>query len=66
MSQPRTDLSGAWTAPRAYYTDTPTHRIAVFDYDREAGLTGRRPFAEIPAEIGGPGGLTVDEQGSDE
>jgi sugar lactone lactonase YvrE len=48
---------------RAYYNDTATHRIAVFDYDREAGLTGRRPFAEIPAEIGRPDGLTVDEQG---
>jgi sugar lactone lactonase YvrE len=48
---------------RAYYNDTPTHRIAVFDYDREAGLTGRRPFAEIPPEIGRPDGLTVDEQG---
>jgi sugar lactone lactonase YvrE len=48
---------------RAYYNDTPTHRITVFDYDRESGLTGRRPFAEIPAEIGRPDGLTVDEQG---
>jgi sugar lactone lactonase YvrE len=48
---------------RAYYNDTPTHRIAVFDYDRESGLTRRRPFAEIPAEIGRPDGLTVDQQG---
>jgi sugar lactone lactonase YvrE len=47
----------------AYYNDTPTHRIDVFDYDGESGLTGRRPFAEIPAEAGGPDGLTVDEQG---
>jgi sugar lactone lactonase YvrE len=48
---------------RAYYNDTPTHRIDVFDYDGESGLTGRRPFAEIPAEAGGPDGLTVDEEG---
>jgi sugar lactone lactonase YvrE len=48
---------------RAYYNDTPTHRIDVFDYDGESGLTRRRPFAEIPAEVGGPDGLTVDEQG---
>ena len=48
---------------RAYYDDTPTHRIAVFDYDRESGLTGLRPFAEIPPEAGRPDGLTVDAQG---
>jgi sugar lactone lactonase YvrE len=48
---------------RAYYNDTPTQRVDVFDYDGESGLTGRRPFAEIPAEAGGPDGLTVDEEG---
>ena len=48
---------------RAYYDDTPTNRIAVFDYDRESGLTGLRPFAEIPPEAGHPDGLTVDAQG---
>ena len=48
---------------RAYYNDTPTQRIDVFDYDGESGLTGRRPFAEVPAEAGGPDGLTVDEEG---
>ena len=47
----------------AYYNDTATHRIDVFDYDGESGLTGRRPFAEVPAEAGGPDGLTVDEEG---
>jgi sugar lactone lactonase YvrE len=47
----------------AYYNDTPTQRVDVFDYDGESGLTGRRPFAEIPAEAGGPDGLTVDEEG---
>ena len=47
----------------AYYNDTATHQISVFDYDGEAGLTGRRPFVEIPAQAGGPDGLTVDEEG---
>jgi sugar lactone lactonase YvrE len=47
----------------AYYNDTPTQRVDVFDYDGESGLTGRRPFAEIPAEAGGPDGLTVDDEG---
>lgn len=45
----------------AYYNDTDTFRVDVFDYDRDAGLTGRRPFVEIhPAR---PDGLTVDAEG---
>src|ERR687893_272917 len=47
----------------AYYNDTPTQRIDVFDYARESGLSGRRTFAEVPAEAGRPDGLTVDEEG---
>jgi sugar lactone lactonase YvrE len=47
----------------AYYNDTPTHRISVFDYDTEAGLTGRRTFVEIP-DGGSPDGLTVDGEGA--
>ena len=44
----------------AYYNDTPTSRISVFDYDGEAGLTGRRTFTEVD---GKPDGLTVDAEG---
>jgi sugar lactone lactonase YvrE len=44
----------------AYYNDTPTSRISVFDYDGEAGLTGRRTFTEVD---GNPDGLTVDAEG---
>lgn len=47
---------------RAYYDDTPTSRIDVFDYDPGRGLHGRRPFAVIP-DGGLPDGLTVDEHG---
>ncbi|HVH94034.1 MAG TPA: SMP-30/gluconolactonase/LRE family protein [Nocardioidaceae bacterium] len=47
---------------RAFYNDTPTHRISVFDYDSDAGLTNRRTFAELP-EGGSPDGLTVDSEG---
>ena len=46
----------------AYYNDTATHRIDVFDYDREAGLTGRRPFVELDGSES-PDGLTVDSEG---
>jgi sugar lactone lactonase YvrE len=48
---------------RAYYNDTPTYRISVFDYDSETGLTGRRPFVDLSPEAKRPDGLTVDEQG---
>jgi sugar lactone lactonase YvrE len=46
----------------AYYDDTATGRVDVFDYDLAAGLTGRRPFVELD---GGerPDGLTVDSEG---
>lgn len=47
---------------RAYYNDTPTHRISVFDYGAQSGLTNRRTFAEIPDD-GNPDGLTVDSEG---
>ena len=49
---------------RAYYTDTATHCISVFDYDGEAGLTGRRLFVDLSAEGKRPDGLTVDAQGA--
>jgi sugar lactone lactonase YvrE len=44
----------------AYHNDTATHTIAVYDYDREASLTGRRVFAALEYR---PDGLTVDAQG---
>lgn len=47
----------------AYYVDTPTHEISIFDYDRELGLTGRRTFVSIDPELGSPDGLTVDSEG---
>ena len=53
-----------WTpdGSAAYYNDTATGQVAVFDYDREAGLTNRRTFVEIP-DGGRPDGLTVDSAG---
>jgi sugar lactone lactonase YvrE len=45
---------------RAYYNDTATRAISVFDYDFTAGLTRRRSFAAVE---GSPDGLTVDAEG---
>ncbi len=47
----------------AYYNDTATHSISVFEYDRDSGLHARRVFASIPGEAGRPDGLTVDAEG---
>ena len=46
----------------AYYDDTATGRIDVFDYETATGLTGRRPFVEL-TENERPDGLTVDSEG---
>ena len=47
---------------RAYYDDTATGRVDVFDYDSVTGLTGRRPFVEL-GDGERPDGLTVDAEG---
>lgn len=47
----------------AYYADTVTGRIDVFDAV-DGSLADRRPFVEIPAEHGMPDGLCVAADGS--
>ncbi len=47
----------------AYYSDTPTLRVTVFDYERGRGLVAPRTFVEIPEAAGRPDGLTVDADG---
>ena len=42
----------------AYYNDTDTFGVDVFDYDGETGLSGRRRFVELGEAR--PDGLTVD------
>ena len=49
---------------RAYYNDTATSRIDVFDYTRKTGLTDRRPFVDVSGEGLRPDGLTVDREGA--
>ncbi|WP_029265582.1 MULTISPECIES: SMP-30/gluconolactonase/LRE family protein [unclassified Microbacterium] len=64
---PRATISngiGFWPdGRRAYYVDTATHRIDVFDVS-EGDLRGRRAFVVIPEEQGSPDGLTVAADGS--
>lgn len=53
-----------WTkdGSRAYYNDTATYSVSVFDYDSQAGLINRRVFVDLSAEGKRADGLTVDEQ----
>jgi sugar lactone lactonase YvrE len=44
----------------AYYNDTATGQVDVFDYSRADGLTNRRRFVNTEAR---PDGLTVDAEG---
>jgi sugar lactone lactonase YvrE len=47
----------------AYYIDSETRRVDVFDWDESDGLTRRRPFVRFEPEDGDPDGLTVDAEG---
>lgn len=47
----------------AYYNDTPTGEVAVFDYTPDAGLRNRRSLTSIDEEAGRPDGLCVDAEG---
>ena len=55
----------AWTpdGTRAYYNDTPTGRIDLFDVDAAGELADRRPFVRIEPTDGAPDGLTLDADG---
>lgn len=47
-----------------YYIDTPTRRVAAFDYDLANGtLRNRRIALDIPAVLGYPDGMTIDAEG---
>lgn len=46
----------------AYYNDTETFQVDVFDYDFARGLHNRRRFVDVTG-LGAPDGLTVDSEG---
>ena len=48
---------------QAYYADTATGRVDVFDVS-DGELVGRRPLVAIPSEVGAPDGLCIDHDGN--
>jgi sugar lactone lactonase YvrE len=48
---------------KAYYNDTATERISIFDYEFKSGLTNQRVFVDLAPEGKRPDGLTVDAEG---
>jgi sugar lactone lactonase YvrE len=55
----------AWSPSghRAYYIDSATQRVDVFDVDDTGELCDRRPLMVIDERIGTPDGMTVDADG---
>lgn len=47
----------------AYYIDTETYAISMFEWNAEAGLHNRRVFADLRDEQLRPDGLTLDTEG---
>lgn len=49
---------------KMYYIDSPLNTVDVFDYDDETGtVSNRRIAVKIPGDIGGPDGMTIDDEG---
>jgi len=47
-----------------YFTDLALSRIDQFDFEPDTGtVSNRRPFVEIPLDVGYPDGLIVDAEG---
>lgn len=56
----------AWTPDQQtmYFIDSPTQRVVAFPFDLETGTLGEpRTVIEVPPSMGGPDGMTIDEEG---
>lgn len=56
----------AWTADAKtfYFIDTPTRQIGEYAYDADSGeVQFRRVAVEVPAELGYPDGMCIDQEG---
>src|SRR5699024_7131844 len=47
-----------------YYIDTPTHQVVAYDFNVEHGtISNKRVVVKIPHNMGGPDGMTADNEG---
>lgn len=47
-----------------YFIDSPTGRVVAFDFDAFSGeISNQRTVIVVPEEMGGPDGMTIDEEG---
>jgi sugar lactone lactonase YvrE len=47
-----------------FYIDSPTQRVDAFDVDPASGaISNRQTVVEIPATVGVPDGMTIDDMG---
>lgn len=56
----------AWSLDnkRLYYIDSPTQRVQSFIFDEKSGeISFEKNAVQIPAEMGTPDGMTIDEEG---
>jgi sugar lactone lactonase YvrE len=54
-----------WSADgtRVFYNDTPTGRVAVFDFDpRDGTFHDGRDFVVLPGDVGQPDGMAIDTE----
>lgn len=48
-----------------YYIDTPTQKVTSWAYDMQSGeISNPQTVIEVPAEMGAPDGMTIDEEGN--
>lgn len=54
-----------WSADgtQAFYNDTETYTVSVFDWSADEGLTNRRVFVDLREDDVRPDGLTLDTEG---
>jgi sugar lactone lactonase YvrE len=56
----------AWSLDqrKMYFIDSPTQQVVSFPFDLETGTLGDpRTIIEVPSTLGGPDGMTIDEEG---